>query len=128
MHDIASPLKIKRKMKPPILTRPKDLLESRESQRVERKGEVLSKNSTEAPKDLSESREIQSEERKDDASSSLSVVVVIQIETTTSKIMSDVIVHNQDVAIATIDNAYSLVGNILQRDLQIELGEATIWS
>jgi hypothetical protein len=57
MRDIASPLIIKRKMKPPILTRPKDLLELRESRPVERKGEVLSKNSTEVPKDLSESRE-----------------------------------------------------------------------
>ena len=42
MRDIASPLKIKRKMKAHILTRPKDLLESREIQPVERKGEVLS--------------------------------------------------------------------------------------
>ena len=31
MRDIASPLRIKRKMKPPIPTRPKNLPESRES-------------------------------------------------------------------------------------------------
>ena len=57
MHEIASPLKIKRKMKSHILTRPKDLPESRECQTVERKGEVLLEKSTNAPKDLSELRE-----------------------------------------------------------------------
>ena len=57
MHEIASSLKIKRKMKSHIPTRPKDLLESRESRPVERKGEVLWENSTDVPKDLSESRE-----------------------------------------------------------------------
>ena len=44
-------------MKAHILTRPKDLPESRENRPVERKGEVLLENLTEAPKDLSESRE-----------------------------------------------------------------------
>ena len=57
MRDIASPLRIKRKMKPLVPTRPKDLPESRESQPVERKGEVLLENSIEAPKGLSKSRE-----------------------------------------------------------------------
>ena len=57
MRKIASSLKIKKKMKAHISTRPKDLPESREIQLVERKGEVLSKNSTDVPKDLSESRE-----------------------------------------------------------------------
>ena len=42
MRDIASPLRIKRKMKPPIPTTPKDLPELRESRPVEIKGEVLS--------------------------------------------------------------------------------------
>ena len=64
-------------MKPPILTRPKDLLESRKSQPVERKGEVLSENSTEAPKDLSKLRESPPKERKDEASLSSSAVGVV---------------------------------------------------
>ena len=42
--------------------------------------------------------------------------------------MSNILVQNQELAIATADNAYSSVGSILQRDLQIELGEAYIWS
>ena len=58
MCDIASPLKIKRKMKEHIPNRPKDLFESRESRPVERKGEVLSENCINVPKDLSGSREI----------------------------------------------------------------------
>ena len=57
MRDIASPLRIRRKIKPPILTRTKDLPELRESRPVERKGEILSENLTEAPKDLFELRE-----------------------------------------------------------------------
>lgn len=60
--------------------------------------------------------------------SSSSVVGVVQIESTTSEIMLDMIVKNQELAIAAADNAYSSVGNILQRDLWIEPGEATIWS
>ena len=56
------------------------------------------------------------------------MVGVIQIETTVPEILSDILVQNQELAIATIDNAYSLVGSILQRDLQIEPGEASIWS
>ena len=77
MREIESLLKIKRKMKPHIPTRPKDLPESRESWPDERKGEVLSENSTDALKYLSESSEIQIEERKDEASSSLSMAGVI---------------------------------------------------
>ena len=87
MRDSASPLRIKRKMKPPILTRPKDLSKSRESQPSERKGEVLSKNLTEAPKDLSESRESRPEERKDESLSSSSTFGVVELEPTTSEIM-----------------------------------------
>ena len=56
MRDIASPLKIKRKMKLDIPTRPKDLLKLREIRPVKRKGEVLSENLIEALKDLFESR------------------------------------------------------------------------
>lgn len=77
MRDIAGPLRIKRKKKPPIPTRPKDLPELRESWPVERKGEVLSKNLTKVPKDLSESRESWQEEIKDEASSSSSEVGVV---------------------------------------------------
>ena len=57
MREITSPLRMKRKMKPPVPTRPKDLPKSRESRLVERKGEVLSEISMEEPKDLPESRE-----------------------------------------------------------------------
>ena len=128
MIEIASLLNIKRKMKSHIPTRPKYLLELRESRPDERKGEVLSENSTKAPTGLSKSRESQPEERKDEASSSSSTVGVVQIETTTSKYLLDILVQNQELAIATTDNAYSSVGNILQRDLQIEPGEAFIWS
>ena len=94
MRDIASPLKIKRKMKSHILTRQKkdeityldqtkDLPKMRH-RLVERKGEVLLENSTDAPKVLSESRESQPEERKDEASSSSPAIGVVQIEMTTS--------------------------------------------
>lgn len=113
MREIASPLKIKRKMKAHIPTRPKELPESRESWPVERKGEVMSENSTEAPWDPSESRESQLEERKDEASSSSSAVRVVEIEMTTSEIMSNIIVQNQEIAIATAYNTYSSLGNIL---------------
>ena len=77
MCEIASPLKIKRNMKSHILTKPKDLPESRESWPDKRKGEFLLKNLTDALKYLSKSREIWLEERKDEASSSLTVVRVI---------------------------------------------------
>ena len=123
MREVASLLKIKRNIKEHIPTRPKDLFDSMESQPVERKGEVLSENSTNMPKDLSESRESRPEERKYEASSSLSVVRVVQIETITSKILS---VQNQELAIITADNAYSSVVNILLRDLWIDLGEVSI--
>ena len=93
---------------------------------MERKGEVLSGNSTDAPKDLYESRESRPKERKDEASSSSSMVGVVQIEMMTSKILLDIILQNQELAIITTNNAYSSVGNILQRDLWIEPGEASI--
>ena len=128
MCEIAIPLRIKRKMKPPIPTRPKDLLESRESQLVERKGEVMSKNSTEAPKDLSKLRESRPKERKDEALSSSSLVGVVEIEPMTSETMWEIIVQNQELAISTTNITYASVGDILQRDLWIELGEASIWS
>ena len=115
-------------MKPPVLTKTKDLPKSRESWLVERKGEVLFLNSTEAPKDLSKSRESQPEERKEEASSSSSIVGVVKIEPTTSEIMSNIIVQNQELAIAIVDNMYSSIGDILQRDLQIDHGEVSIWS
>lgn len=74
MSDITSPLIIKREMKPYVFIRQKNLPELRESRLVERKGEVMSENMTEAPKYLSESREIQPKERKDEASLSSSMV------------------------------------------------------
>lgn len=42
--------------------------------------------------------------------------------------MSDIIVQNQELAIPKVDNAYSSVGDILQRDIWIEPSEASIWS
>ena len=107
MRDIASPLRIKRKMKPPVPTRPKDLPESRESRPIERKGEVLSENLNEAPQGLSKSRESRPEERKDEASSSSSIVRVVKIEPTTSETMSEIILQNQELAIAIEDNTFS---------------------
>ena len=92
-------LRIQRKMKSPISTRPKDLPELIECRPVERKGEVLPENSTEMPKDLSESRESQPKERKHEASSTSSMVGVVQIESTTSKIMSNMIVQNQELVL-----------------------------
>ena len=77
-------VKKKKKMKEHIPTKPKDLLESRENRPIERKGEVLSKNSTNTPKYLSKLRENRSEERKDEASSGLSMVGVAQIKMMTS--------------------------------------------
>lgn len=84
MCNISSLLKIKRKMKAHISTRPKDLPELRESRPVERKCEVLSENLTNVPKYLSVLRESRLEERKDGALSSSSTVGVVQIEMTTS--------------------------------------------
>ena len=85
-------------------------------------------NSTEVPKYLSELRESRPEERKDEASSSSSMVKVVEIEPTTLETMSKIIVQNQELAIATTTNTFSSVGDILQRDLWIEPGEASIWS
>ena len=56
------------------------------------------------------------------------MVGVVQIEMTTSKILSNILVQNQELEIAIVDNTYSSVGNILQRHLWIEPGEASIWS
>ena len=56
------------------------------------------------------------------------MVGVVQLEMTTLEILSDIVVQNQDLAIVIVDNAYSSVGNILQRDLQIEPSEVSIWS
>ena len=128
LRDIASPLKTKRKLKSHISTRPKYLPESRERRPDERKGEFMLEDSTIVPKDLSELRENRPEERKDEASSSSSIVGVIQ---TTSEILLNIVLQNQELAIATTTNpmsSYSWSGSILQRDLQIKPGEASIWS
>ena len=42
--------------------------------------------------------------------------------------MSDIVVQNQELAIIIADNTYSSVGNIVQRELWIEPGEASIWN
>ena len=38
------------------------------------------------------------------------------------------LIQNQVLSILIVNNTYASVADILQRDLQIELGEATIWS
>ena len=95
---------------------------------MERKGEDLSENSTDAPRDLYESRESRPKERKDEASLSSSMVGVVQIEMTTSEILSDIIVQNQELAISTTNNTFLSVGDILQRDIWIKPGDVSIWS
>lgn len=92
MRELTSPLKRKRKMKPPILTRPKDPLELRE-RRPEEKGEVSSEILLEEPKDPSELRERQLEE-KGEASLSLSAVRMVQIESATSENTLSIITQN----------------------------------
>lgn len=57
MRELTSLLKMKRKMKPPVPTRTKDLPESRDSRPDEIKGEVSLEILMEEPKDLPESRE-----------------------------------------------------------------------
>ena len=57
MHELTSPLRIKRKIKPPFFTIPKDLPESRESRPFERKDEVSLEISMGESKDLPESKE-----------------------------------------------------------------------
>ena len=50
---------------------------------------------------------------------------------TTSKFFSNILIQNEELAITTTANprnTYSSVGSILQRDLRIESGEASIWS
>ena len=82
----------------------------------------------EEPKDLPESRESQPEEREGEASSSSSMVGMVQTESTMSEITSGMLIQNQGLAIVTTNNTYASVEDILQRDLWIEPGEATIWS
>ena len=89
------------------------------------KGEVSSKISTKEPNDPLESMERWSEER-DEASSSSSGVEMVQIEATMLENTSSMI--NQGLAIIVGNNSFSLVEDILQRDLRIEHSEATIWS
>ena len=65
-------------------------------------------------------------EERDEASSSSSVVKMVQTEVVTLENMSSMI--NQGLAIVTGSNSYASVAYILQRDLWIEPGEASIWS
>ena len=65
-------------------------------------------------------------EERGQASSSSSVVEMVQIEVATVENTSSMI--NQGLAIVMGNNSYASVADILQRDLRIELGEATIWS
>lgn len=126
MRELTSLLRIKRKMKPPVPTRAKDPPESRE-RRPKEKGEVSLKISMKEPKDPSELRERWLEE-KGEASSSSSMVGMVQIEATSSESTSSMLIQNQGLAIVTTNNTYASVVDILQRDLRIEPGEATIWS
>ena len=61
-----------------------------------------------------------------EASLSLSMVEMVQIEVATVENTSSMI--NQGLALVVGNNSYASVIDILQRDLRIEPGEATIWS
>ena len=124
IHELTSPLRIKRKMKPLVPTRPRTLPESMERRPMER-GEVLSKISMEETNNPPESMERRPEERGE-ASSSSSVVGMVQIEAATLENTSSMI--NQGLVIVAGNNSYASVADILQRDLRIEPSEATIWS
>ena len=59
------------------------------------------------------------------------MIGVILTKMTTSEILSNILIQNQELEIATIANSmstYSFVGSVLQRYLRIEPGEASIWS
>ena len=101
MRELTSPLRIKRKMKPPVPTRPKDLPESRESRPEERKGE---------------------------ASSSSYAIRMVLTKSTMSEITLSMLIQNRGLAIVMENNTYASIADILQRDLRIEPSEATIWS
>ena len=77
IRELTSPLRIKRKMKPPVPTRPRTLLESMERGPAE-SGEVSSEGSTEQANNPSKSMERRPEERGE-ASSSSSMVEMVQI-------------------------------------------------
>ena len=79
----------------------------------------------EEPNKPPESMERRLEERGE-ASSSSFVVEMVQIKVVMVENMSSMI--NQGLAIVVGNNSYASVVDILQRDLQIDLGEATIWS
>ena len=113
MREIASPLRMKRKMKPPILTILKDLPESRKIRPVDRKGEVSLEISTKEPKDLPESRESRLEERKGEALLSSSTVGMVQIESMMLEITSGMLIQNQGLAIVIENNTYASVADIL---------------
>lgn len=124
IREITSPSRIKRKMKPPVLTRARNLPELMERWPKE-KGEVSSEISIEEPKDPPKSTERQLEERGE-AWLSSSMVKMVQIEVATLENTSSML--NQGLAIVMENNTYASVADILQRDLRIELGEETIWS
>ena len=86
-----------------------------------KRGEV----SSEQPNNPLESMERRPEERGEDSLSS-SVVKMVQTEVVTLENMSGMM--NQGLAIVAENNSYASVADILQRDLQIEPGEASIWS
>ena len=61
-----------------------------------------------------------------EASSSSSVVEMVQTEVATLENTWSMM--NQGLEIVAGNNSYASIADILQRDLRIELGEATIWS
>ena len=77
------------------------------------------------PNNQPDSMERRLEERGEASSSSIGVETV-QIEVATVENMSSMI--NQGLAIIMGNNSYASVADILQRDLRIEPGEASIWS
>ena len=111
-------------MKPTFPTRPRILPESMERW-PEEKGEVSLEILTEDPNDPPKSIERWPEERCEALSSS-SMVGMVQIEV--AMLENTLSMINQGLAIVTRNNSYALVGDILQRGLWIEPGEATMWS
>ena len=124
IRKLTSPLRIKRNMKPPVPTQPRTLPESMERWPTE-SGEVSLEGSTEQENNPLESMERWQEERVE-ASLSSSVVEMVQKEVVTLENMSNMI--NQGLSIVATNNSYASVADILQRDLRIEPGEASIWS
>lgn len=79
------------------------------------------------PKDLHDSRESHPIDKEGDTSSNSSLVEMLMIE---SRTLLNTLLQIQDLAIASTTNTMNLypsIQRILERDLQVKLGEASIW-